>query len=509
MKNSFLYVLIGGFTVGVLFRSFFNLGFIFPVFLFVLSGALVLFLNKVNKEPSSLKQRQRGRFFIVAIFILSVGLGVLRFDMADLNKGDAVLDEVVGQWVVLEGMIVDEPDERENNTRLIVKFESLTSPDEKNNTKTILGHSKAIIITDIYPRFSYGDKVQIEGELKKPKNFAGGDGETFDYVSYLSKDEIFYQIFYPKEISLLGSGYGNPVKRYLFAFKRAFLEKVNRVIPDPESSLLGGLVVGAKQSLGEKLQEDFRKTGVIHIVVLSGYNVTIVAEGIMRFFAFLPRTFGLSLGAISIILFAILTGGSATIVRASIMALFVLLARATGRTQMITRALFLAGFLMLLHNPKILVFDSSFQLSFTATIALIFLAPKIEKHFKLVPTKFQLREFATATVATQIFVLPMILYKMGTLSLVALPVNLLILVFVPSTMFLGFITGMFGFISTTLSLPFAYVTNVLLAYQLKVVDIFATLPFAAIEINYFPIWIAILIYTIYGIFIWKWSIGSD
>ena len=440
---------------------------------------------------------------ISTLFILSVGIGVLRFDVADLNKGNPVLDEVVGQEVVLEGIIVDEPDERENNTRLVVELAT--------STRATLVQSKAIVITDIHPRFSYGDKIKIEGELKKPKNFAGEDGavpagrqEGFDYVSYLAKDEIFYQMFYP-QAELLSSGHGNFIKRNLFAFKRAFLEKVSRVIPDPQSSLLGGLVVGAKQSLGEELQEDFRKTGIIHIVVLSGYNVTIVAEAIMRTFAFLPYMFGLSTGVIAIIFFAILTGGSATIVRASMMAIFVMLARATGRTQTITRALFIAGFLMLLHNPKILVFDSSFQLSFTATLALIYLAPKIEKHFHLVPTKFQLREFAVATVATQIFVLPMILYKMGTLSLVALPVNLLILVFVPITMLFGFITGMLGFVSTILSFPFAFITNALLTYQLKVVDIFASIPFSAIEINYFPLWIAVLIYIIYGLFIWKWS----
>lgn len=468
--------------MGILFRSFFNLGLSFSIFLIALSGVIFLFyyLNK-NKGQS---------FVWISIFILFAGVGVLRFDVADLNKGSLVLDEVVGQEVVLEGVVVDEPDERENNTRLIVNF--------------IDTGSKAIITADIHPRFSYGDKVSINGELLKPKNFVGEDGDSFDYVSYLAKDEIFYQMFYPN-VELISSGHGNIIKRNLFAFKRVFLEKVSRVIPDPQSSLLGGLVVGAKQSLGEELQEDFRKTGIIHIVVLSGYNVTIVAEAIMRFFSFLPYMFGISVGVVSIIFFAIMTGGSATIVRASMMAIFVLLARATGRTQTITRALFLAGFLMLLHNPKILVFDSSFQLSFTATLALIYLAPKIEKHFHLVPTRFQLREFAVATVATQIFVLPMILYKMGTLSLVALPVNLLILVFVPITMLFGFVTGMLGFISTVFSLPFAFITNFLLTYQLKVVDIFASLPFASIEINYFPIWIAVLIYIIYGLFLWKWK----
>ena len=500
MKQNFLYVLIGGFAIGVLFRSFFNLGFSFSLFIIALSGALFFLYYILHKGQTFIALNQ-GLTFIIALFILSAGVGILRFDIADLNKGNAVLDEIVGQEVVLEGTVVDEPDERENNTRLIVNFESLISPSEEEV------EGKAIITANIHPRFSYGDKVYIEGELRKPKNFIDDDGGTFDYVSYLGKDEIFYQMFYPK-LELIESGHGNPIKRTLFAFKRSFLEKVGRVIPDPQVSLLGGLVVGAKQSLGEELQEDFRKTGIIHIVVLSGYNVTIVAESIMRFFSFLPFLFGVSIGAIAIVFFAIMTGASATIVRASMMALLVLLARATGRTNAITRALFLVGFLMLLHNPKILVFDSSFQLSFTATIGLIYLAPKIEKHFHLVPTKWQLREFATATVATQIFVLPMILYKMGTLSLVALPVNLLILVFVPITMLLGFLTGMVGFISTLLSFPFAFVTNALLTYQLKVVDIFASLPFAAIEIDYFPIWIAILIYIIYGLFMWKLSTRS-
>jgi len=185
------------------------------------------------------------------------------------------------------------------------------------------------------------------------------------------------------------------------------------------------------------------------------------------------------------------------------MALLVLLARATGRTYVITRALFIAGFFMILHNPKILVFDSSFQLSFMATLGLIYLAPKIEQYFKLVPTKWQLREFATATVATQLFVLPMILYKMGDLSLVALPVNILVLAFIPITMLFGFLTGVVGFVSTLLSLPLAYVTFALLSYQLKIVEVFASFPYASLHIESFPLWLAVLFYAVYGLVIWR------
>ncbi|MEK7151852.1 MAG: ComEC/Rec2 family competence protein, partial [Patescibacteria group bacterium] len=178
-------------------------------------------------------------------------------------------------------------------------------------------------------------------------------------------------------------------------------------------------------------------------------------------------------------------------------------ARATGRTHDITIALFLAGFLMLLHNPKILMFDPSFQLSFLATLGLIYGAPLIEKYFHLVPTRFQLREFATATIATQIFVLPLLLYMTGEFSMVALPVNLLVLVFIPLTMLFGFLTGVVGFVSTTLSVPFAAVSYLFLAYELQVVEFFSSLPFASVSVRYFPLWLLIFLYILISAMIFR------
>jgi competence protein ComEC len=232
--------------------------------------------------------------------------------------------------------------------------------------------------------------------------------------------------------------------------------------------------------------------------VLSGYNVRIVAEALMRFMGlFLPRLASIGFGALGIVLFAIMTGGSATIVRASIMALLVVLARATGRTYDITRALFVAGFVMILLNPKILAFDPSFQLSFLATLGLIYVAPMIEERLRFVPTKWQLREVVVATVATQIFVLPLLLFQVGQLSLVALPVNLLVLAAVPLTMFVGFFTGVVGFAGAIVSLPFAYASYGLLAYILGVVSLFAKIPFASVALPVFPAWGMFLLYGVY------------
>ena len=132
-----------------------------------------------------------------------------------------------------------------------------------------------------------------------------------------------------------------------------------------------------KRALGKDLEEVFRTVGIIHIVVLSGYNIMIVADAIMRVLAlfFFPRT-RLIIGVGTIALFAILVGLSATVVRASMMAALVLIARGTGRQYAVLRALAFAGTVMLLINPYLLVYDPVFQLSFLATLGLILLSPE-------------------------------------------------------------------------------------------------------------------------------------
>ena len=477
------YIFIVAFGLGVLWRSFFDLGFYFSLFVLLLA-AILLGIAALSRHNKSI---------IVSVILLGAGLGVLRFDVADLNKGNALLDAQIDTHIEATGVVIDEPDIRERNTKLTVLLEDV-------NGEVV--NDKVLIHGATHPQFKYGDRISINGELLKPSGFVADDGDYFAYDKFLGKDDIYYQMVFP-DMKFLSSGHGSFIRRNLFALKNTFLESVEKVVPDPQASLLGGLVVGAKQSLGEELQDDFRATGIIHIVVLSGYNVTIVADALMKTFSFLPRAFGLSLGAGSIVLFALMTGASATIVRASIMAILVILAKHTGRTYAITRALFLAGFVMIIHNPKILVFDSSFQLSFMATLGLIYLAPKIERYFKLVPSKFQFREFAIATVSTQIFVLPLLLYKMGELSLVALPVNLLVLVVVPITMLFGFLAGVVGLLSTDLSLPFAFISYGLLTYQLTVVDFFARPPFASVQIDNFPLMAVLIMYTFYAFLIWK------
>lgn len=470
-------------------RSFVDLGFSFPVFLLFLAGCLCALYFLRNDK----------RTLLAVVFIVATAFGIMRFDTAYGHPESPVLVGAVGMVVSLEGVVFAEPDTRDDKVLLPVSIDTFITPEGRRAV------SGGVLVTaPQYPEWKYGDRVFVSGTLEYPKNFENEQGREFDYVSYLKKDGISYRMF-ARTASVVGGGEGSAIKEALFSFKRTFLDSISLLLPEPHSSLLGGLLVGAKESLGAELLDDFRATGIVHIVVLSGYNVTIVAEAIMRSMGFLPRVWGLSAGALSIVAFAVMTGGGATIVRASVMALLVLLARATGRTYDITRALFLAGFLMVWVDPDILVFDISFQLSFLATLGLLYLPPILEKYFSFIPARFHLRDFALATVSTQIFVLPLLLLKMGELSLVALPVNLLVLPVIPLTMLLGFLAGVSGMLVSTIALVFAFPAYLLLSYALLVVNVFSALPFASVGVGFFPLWLAILSYGAYALIVFKYG----
>jgi competence protein ComEC len=213
--------------------------------------------------------------------------------------------------------------------------------------------------------------------------------------------------------------------------------------------------------------------------------------------------FRLLFGAISIFLFACMVGLSPTVMRASAMALLLLLAQATERTYAVLRALVVTGTLMLVLNPYLLVYDVGFQFSFIATLGLILVSPYLASYVTFMPTWFKLREFLTATLATQIFITPLLLYQMGQFSVVAIIVNLLVLPMVPVAMLFTFITGVVGFVSTSLSVVCAYLAYLSLAYIIVIAQAFAKLPFASYVVPAFPFCVVVIVYLLYAYILWR------
>lgn len=394
-------------------------------------------------------------------------------------------DYLVGGNIGFVGQIIENPDERLNSQQLKVKI---------NNQKIYL-----LVSTNKSTEYKYGDRIYAEGKLSKPENFITAQGKEFNYVKYLANQDIYFLLKYPK-IEIITRDNGNPIYAFLYKIKNSFIKSINKVIDLPESSLAGGLVLGLKGGFDEEMRNNLIETGTIHIVALSGYNVSIVAESVMKAFKqVFSQNISIVLGIITILLFVILTGAESTAVRAGIMATIMLVGRMTGRKYLAGRGLVIAALLMITYDPRI-VTDMSFQLSFIATAGVLFLPTKILKYFSFLPIRFGIREMVVSTVSATISVLPLVLYSTGVLSIVSLFVNLLILLFIPYAMLFVFIAGALGLISKMIAIPFGFIAFIILHYILSAINIFGSFRFSSFTIQSFPLFIVILLYA--GILWW-------
>ncbi|MEK7609966.1 MAG: ComEC/Rec2 family competence protein [Patescibacteria group bacterium] len=488
---------------------------------------------------------RKGVFIFWSIFIA----GAITRVLFSLYQDAPDIGNCLKQTVNGTGIVAAEPERKESGQVFVILVNNLSIAstsklsDQKSCAKDILIRVK----TKLYPRFVYDDNISFTGKISKPFNFSNAGGRSFDYKGYLAKDEVFYEIKSAvveklentdnRSVALVGvmdsfdlseakrrrnssrqESVASPFARFgeiigsitgkissiLFSIKRHFVANLEQTLGEPHSALAAGLVVGEKSTLGKDLLNDFRIVGLIHIVVLSGFNITIVGDAMRRTLSFLPRVWGIGIGGIGIALFGVMVGGGATVVRSCFMAGIALSADLIRRDYNVTRALIFAGLIMLIQNPLILLHDPSFQLSFLATLGLILLASPIEKKLTLIPEKFGIRGIVASTIATQIFVSPFILYAMGQISIIGMVANILVLPLIPATMLFVFLTGSIGFISHPFSQLFGWISHLLLTYELKMVEWFAQIPFASANLPAFSGWWAIGFYgVIMGVLIIK------
>lgn len=398
------------------------------------------------------------KVYLCAVLLGTVFIfGIVRADYSAISKSQ--FENLSKNYVFLEGVVSAEPKMSDKGMKMQVEVLKVGSSALIHPEKTLIGYEG-------YETFSYGDKVKIGGALELPEAFGTDGGRSFDYPNYLKKDGIFFVIQKAK-VEKVGEGGGNFLISILFEFKRAFIGKIGEVISSGDTALMSGILLGSQDTISQKVKDDFRNSGLMHIMVLSGYNITVVGEAVSRTAnIWLSKFVSLGFGGFAIILFALLSGGGASTVRSTIMALIAILGRILGREYDALRALFLVGFLMIVWNPYTLLYDPSFHLSFLATLGMILLSKRIE--VKMMWIRFAiLREIVATTLAVQIFVTPYFLWSMGSVSIISLVSNVFVLPMIPLTMFFGFITGLLGFISSWFYFVPGFISHILLLYIQK------------------------------------------
>jgi competence protein ComEC len=173
------------------------------------------------------------------------------------------------------------------------------------------------VSTDRYNTIAYGDTLLATGQLTKPASFVTDLGRTFNYPGYLEARGVSYIMRYPETLLVTEQGGGNPVIAALLAFKEQFQTALRSVLSAPSVYLAEGILLGEKQALGDEWEELFRRTGVIHIVVLSGFNVMLVVSFMLFVLSYVVGIRGRVLGGlIGITAFVLLVGLSPSVTRA-------------------------------------------------------------------------------------------------------------------------------------------------------------------------------------------------
>lgn len=492
MSKSFIFFfLLLAFVAGIALASFVFI----PVSVIWAGGVIGLVV-----AASGILRKQKTVGIYGFLFLVFLG-GALRFEMSANAEPD--LSKFYGNSVDVEGFIDRDPEYSAAAQRLTVVVEKIDGERA--------GSFYTLVTVRKYPEYKIGDELFLRGPLERPESY----GE-FDYVGYLGRENIFSVMPFPL-VQKIGNGRGNMLSLILSRIKHAFEENIDRTFSEPHAAFLKGLTLGERESLPAGLVENFKRTGTTHIVALSGYNITLVGRFFMALFLFLTLPFQAAfwVASTAIFLFVLLTGASPSVVRAGIMGILVLIAQKEGRLYNMRNALALAGALMIFHNPKILRFDAAFQLSFLATVGLIYFSPHVDAflnkalyrtrlflgfHRKLLTeaekaeiarkkrkSLFQFRQILVETLAAQIMVLPLLIYLFGRVSLISPVSNLLVLIAVPWSMVLGFITGGLGFIWQPLADVSGWVTWAFLEYKMRVIDLFAALPFISAEVGQWAI----------------------
>jgi competence protein ComEC len=434
--------------------------------------------------------------FTILVFLASIFLGMIRCEAPLSYRGDVFMHRYANQTVTLTGVVCDEPSAGDSSVKIIIALKSFGTEAESRPIK----NTKIVVFDQPYSKIKYGDLVTVTGVLEVPEPFADDGGRTFAYDMYLATDGIFYQMNHPK-LDVIKENQGSLIKAFLFSIKEGFIGKISKVISFPESTLAAGLTVAGKQALPKDIQQEFLRSGTLQVVVLSGFNVTLVAEALMAVFSFLPLAAGAWAGILGIILFTILTGASATVVRGSVMAVCVIAARLARRSYDVQRALVVSAFLMLLYNPLLIDYDPSFQYSFLATLGLILFSPMILSYIGWIPERMNIRGAVAATIAAELFVLPLLVYMTGQLSVVALPANIALFSVIPLTMLLVFAAGSLALIHPFLAYIASWPAQALLFYMLAAVHFFSSLSWAFISTPSISFWLVIAIYAGYAVVI--------
>jgi len=436
-------------------------------------------------------------FWMLLIAILA---GVCRFQITQktITPDDISWYNDNNVTYVIEGVVTKPPIKGDTYTRLFVQTERFR---EVSSYQFLSVKGKILVYQPPDNNWHYGDRIRLQGQLVTPP-----ENDAFSYREYLARQRI-YSYMPHAQARFLQHNQGNPLLAAIYSLRDRALAVIYSIFPDPEASLLAGILLGVESSIPVAVKSAFVDTGTAHIIAISGFNINIISVLIAGMLGVvLGKRKGAIAAIIAITIYTILVGASAAVVRAAIMGGLGVFAAQFGRRQDGINTLAFVAALMALVNPFIL-WDVGFQLSFMATLGLILYAQPLAFGFKELFSRWlsteavnritnPISEFVLFTFAAQITTLPILIYHFQRISLSSLIANPIILPVQAPLMVLGGIAVIFGLIYLPigqivgwLALPFA-------TFTIRIVEMFAKIPGGVLYLGRTSIWLVILFYVV-------------
>ncbi len=353
------------------------------------------------------------------------------------------------------------------------------------------------------PSASIGDELKLSGELRDLPGSREGD---FDYRDYLWRAGV-HAVFRGDGVRLTGAT-RTGVKGMVDLIRRRAEAGVGAGLNPPLRTLALGMVLGQDEQIREPVRDDFKDSGLAHVLAVSGQNVTLLAllAWALLGLARVERRLRLIVVLALIALYVPVTGAGASILRAGVMGAAGTVAALSGRPASRWYALLLAALVTLALDPRAWL-DAGWQLSFAAVGGIFLLMGPLTSAMRHLPAL--LREGIAMTTAATVATVPLMAFHFGRVSVVTLLANVVALPAIAPVMWAGMISSLLAQVSSAAALPVNALSSYCLAYVAAVAHWSAGLPGAVADVKAGSIWWLMLAYAVLGVIAFALVRGRD
>ena len=353
------------FISGIFFANRIRINFFFLYFLAWVFLAISLILLK--------KGLSFDIFIIAVIFFFATGLLINAKCLPSCHILKYVLNKNSRPYII-KGYIDSEPEFADNRLRFIIQTEGVKSA----------GHNyrccgKVLVYLKSKKDLRYGQGLILKGNLYPPFRFGVDRHKIYRNYLYRQGIRLLMSVKSDSDTIILKANKGNPFKIFAFRLKRIIKHKIYSFLPKNTAAVLEAMILGERSNIPRYIYNAMMKSGTVHILVVSGFNVGIVmlvATLVLKLLR-VARNFKFYIIIPVLIIYCFITGASAPVVRATIMASVFIFAKLMRRQSDIYNSLSIAALSILINNPWQL-FDIGFQLSFASVFSIAYIYPKIK-----------------------------------------------------------------------------------------------------------------------------------